>query len=313
MNQIPQYIPTVPPGYSPEHPVERLQPIRTRKKRRKHKPKNNCGCLLAVFLLSALLLVPLLVYLLLPLPINFVVLGIDRTPEGTALGRSDTIILVTTQPLKPYVGMLSVPRDLWVYIPYVGENRINTAHFFAEGNKPGSGPQALLDTIATNFQVSIPYYVRFQFEGFKEVVNALGGVTIELETPTGGYDAGVHHLDADQALAFVRDRAGSDDFFRMQRGQIFIKSVIKQVLLPQSWIRLPQVITAVFTNIDTNLPVWHYPRIGFAVLRTGIDGIDNRTITRDMVTPFTTSEGANVLLPVWQAILPVVNEMFSIQ
>ncbi len=310
MNQTPQYPPTaVPPGYSPEHPVERLQAIRMRPKRRRR--KRGCGCWLAVLLLTALLLAPLLVYLLLPLPVNFVVLGIDRTPEGTALGRSDTIIMVSAQPLKPYVGMLSVPRDLWVYIPGIGENRINTAHFFAEANQPNSGPQALLDTIAVNFQVTIPYYVRFQFDGFKEVVNALGGVTIELESPTGGYDAGVHHLDADQSLAFVRDRSGSDDFFRMQRGQIFIKAVMRQSLKPQSWPRLPLAITAVLANIDTNLPVWHWPRVGFAVLRAGVDGIDNRTITREMVTPFTTSEGANVLLPRWEAILPVVNEIFT--
>ena len=66
----------------------------------------------------------------------------------------DTIILTTFNPWKPNVGMLSIPRDLWVNIPGVGENRINTAHFFAEANDPGSGPSATMDTIEAEFWLS---------------------------------------------------------------------------------------------------------------------------------------------------------------
>ncbi len=139
MNQTPQYPPTaVPPGYSPEHPVERLQAIRMRPKRRRR--KRGCGCWLAVLLLTALLLAPLLVYLLLPLPVNFVVLGIDRTPEGTALGRSDTIIMVSAQPLSP-MWVCSPPARLWVYIPD-WRNRINNRHFFAEATSRTAGRSA---------------------------------------------------------------------------------------------------------------------------------------------------------------------------
>lgn len=254
----------------------------------------------------------LVFFLVLPTPVNFVVMGIDRAPDDTALGRTDTIILVTVQPLKPYVGLLSVPRDLWVQLPGVGENRINTAHFFAEANQPDSGPQALLDTIRNNFQLDIPYYIRFKFDGFREVVSAMGGVTITLDRPTGGYEAGIHHLDGDQALAFVRDRAGSDDFFRMERGQIFVKAVARQLINPVTWPRLPMIVPVLLANIDTNLPVTHWPRIAAAVLRIGIDGIDIRAINRDFVTSFTTSEGAAVLLPRWEVILPMVQEMFAI-
>ena len=293
-------------------PVEQFQAIRVAQKRARptRRPRRRLPGCVSVFLIGSAALIGLLVVLLvLPFPVNFVVMGIDRTPEGTALGRSDTIILISVHPLKPKVGMLSIPRDLWVQIPGVGENRINTAHFFAEANEPGSGPQALLDTIALNFNASIPYYVRFQFDAFQDVVEAMDGVTIDLDHATGGYDAGQHHLNGEQALAFVRDRAGSDDFFRMERGQIFIKAVMHRLLSPVTWPKLPAILTAIFANVDTNLPIWAWPRIGFAVLRTGIDGIDNRTINRDMVTPYTTDQGANVLLPRWELILPVVNEI----
>lgn len=294
----------------PLSPVERFQPLRVQaSKRRKRQRRSGCFLQLLVLIIIPLLL--LVGFLILPLPVNFVVMGIDRTPEGTALGRSDTIILVSVHPLRPKVGMLSIPRDLWVWVPGQGENRINTAHFFAEAGQTGSGPQALLDTIAYNFQASIPYYVRFQFDAFQDMVEAMDGVIVDLESPTGGYSAGQHHLNGEQALAFVRDRAGSDDFFRMERGQIFIKAIIRRLLNPSVWLRLPQILTAVFSNLDTNLPFWEWPRIGFAVLRAGIDGIESRTIDREMVTPYTTNQGANVLLPRWEIILPAVHETLS--
>ena len=60
------------------------------------------------------------IYLMVPFRTTFLLLGIDRAPEGTNLGRSDTNILITVLPLRPYIGMLSIPRDLWVQIPGVG-------------------------------------------------------------------------------------------------------------------------------------------------------------------------------------------------
>jgi len=66
-----------------------------------------------------------------------------------------------------------------------------------------------------------------------------------------------------------------------------------------------------FQSVDTNIPAYLWPRLGLAVLRAGPDGIDNRTITREMVNPWTTDLGANVLLPNWDAINPVLMEMFA--
>jgi LCP family protein required for cell wall assembly len=251
------------------------------------------------------------VYLLAPLRTNVLLLGIDRPPEGTDLSRTDTNILLTVIPLRPYVGMLSIPRDLWVTVPGVGENRINTAHFFAENAEPGSGPQAALDTVRQNFGVDVDYYLRIRFDGFQELVDALGGVELALESPEAGYPAGVHHLNGDQALAFVRDRQGTDDFFRMEHGQLFLKQMISQLVGPRAWPRLPAVLAALVRSVDTNIPLWQWPRLGLALLRAGPDGVDSRVLSREMITPFTTSGGAQVLLPNWDLINPVVMEMFG--
>jgi polyisoprenyl-teichoic acid--peptidoglycan teichoic acid transferase len=272
--------------------------------------RRRLGCCIAA-LLPLLFMLPVLAYLFLPGRTTILLLGLDARPGEGDLGRTDTIILATINPLQPYVGVLSIPRDLWVVVPDVGENRINTAHFFAEAAQSGSGPAGAMRAIRHNFGVDVDYYVRIRFDGFQEVVDAMGGVQMELAEPMSGYQAGSHLLSGEQALALVRDRQGSDDFFRMERGQIFLRAIIRQSLQPASWPHLPQVIRAAAASTDTNLSIWLWPRLVLALLRAGPDGIDSRTINREMVNPFTTAGGAQVLGPNWAAINPVLMEMFG--
>ncbi len=233
-------------------------------------------------------------------------------PDGTALGRSDTIILTGVAPLPPSVRMLSIPRDLYLDIPGVGEDRINTAHFYAEAQQPGSGPAALAQVIQQNFGVHVPYYLRVRFDGFLGIFDAMGGITVDLPEAMAGYPAGRQHLNAEQALAFVRDRSGSDDFFRMAHTQLLVKAAFRQMLNPVEWIRLPAVAQAVFEAIDTNLPVWLWPRLGTSLaLAVLTGGIDNHTIAREMTTPYVTGGGAQVLLPNWDLIRPLVAQIFG--
>jgi LCP family protein required for cell wall assembly len=258
-----------------------------------------------------LLLALLLVYFFAPLRTNLLLLGTDDSPERGSVGRTDTIILISVVPLKPYVGMLSIPRDLWVVVPGVGEQRINTAYFFAEANQPGSGAKAALETIDENFSVPVRYYAVVHMVGLVSAIDTLGGVDINLESALGGLPPGRHHLDGDQALAFVRDRSAGDDFGRMLRTQILLSATLQEAFNPSAWRTLPQFISTALQTVDTNLPFWQYPRLLFALLRTVIFGVDSRTITREMVIPFQTSQGAQVLAPNWDAINPVLAEMFG--
>jgi len=83
------------------------------------------------------------------------------------------------------------------------------------------------------------------------------------------------------------------------------------VINPLNWPRIPTMILAGLSAVDTNIPIWDWPRLGFAFARAAIFGFDTQTITRDMVTPWRTDEGAQVLLPRWELILPQVQEMFK--
>jgi LCP family protein required for cell wall assembly len=298
--------------------VNYLQPMDERLYRRNQKAKQTvqkrsacpCGCL-PFFLLAALLGLLSGIYFFAPGRTNILLLGIDQTPPGSDAGRSDTMILTSIIPAEPAANMLSIPRDLWLSIPGYGENRINTAHFFAEAAQPGSGPAAAMQTVQENFGVDVDRYIRIKFEGFREVFNAMGGVDIELTEPMAGYDPGNYHLSGNKALAFARNRTGTDDFFRMNQGQFIMKSALKQLSSPLQWFRLPAVAAALTGAIDTDIPVWLWPRLGLALLRVGPDGIASQSISREMVTPMTTDQGAAVLLPDWQQINPLLLQLFG--
>lgn len=293
-------------------PLAHYQPIRVPRKPARQSPPRRGGCcggLLLTVLIAGVLLVA--AYLVFPYPTRLLLLGVDRAADGSFTGRTDTIMLIQVNPLRPDVAMLSIPRDLWVPIAGVGENRINTAHFFAEANQPGSGPRAVVDVVEANFGLRLTYYARVRFDDFKNVVDAMGGIDINLAEPMGGLPAGRHHLNGEQALAFARDRKGTDDFFRMNQGQYILIAAARQMINPLTWPRIPLIVSAFLNTVDTNLPIWEWPRLGLALVRSGMEGIDHRTINREMVTPFVTDQGAQVLLPNWDAIRPVIREMFG--
>jgi hypothetical protein len=86
---------------------------------------------------------------------------------------------------------------------------------------------------------------------------------------------------------------------------------LKKVINPRNWARLPGASAAILQAVETDIPVWQWPRLGFALARASWSGIDNRIIAREMVTPFQTSEGAQVLLPIWEVINPILLEIFE--
>ncbi len=190
-------------------------------------------------------------------PRNLLIVGsdnreglVDRGIDGGAfLGagagggqRSDTIIVVRVDPPTGEVDVLSIPRDLWVPIPGTGgSQRINTAY--------AAGPQQLIDTIESNFDIPIHHYVEIDFVGFVDLVDAVGGVPMWFDTPVRDAQSGLnvpvsgcHRLDAESALAFTRSRAyqyqddngrwhtdPTGDLGRISRQQVFLRRAADQV------------------------------------------------------------------------------------
>ena len=127
----------------------------------------------------------------------------------------------------------------------------------------------------------------------------------------GGLDVGTHTLNGDEALAFVRDRAGTDDFYRMGQAQLFIQMLINQLKQPKTWFRLPQMMSVASGMIDTDIPFWQWPRYGLALLRAYPENVVSETLPRSMANPYVTAGGASVLLPDWNQIWPLVQDMFT--
>lgn len=210
-----------------------------------------------------------------PAPINVLLLGTDGRADETGPSRTDTMILLTLNPSDQSIGMLSLPRDLWVPIPNQGTTtKINTAYMLGElNNYPGGGPQLAKDTVSSFVGRPVDYYVRVNFDGFREIIDLIGGVDINVpheitdnEYPTANYgvetfhiDAGLQHLDGDTALKYARTRHGDDDYSRSRRQQDIIRAVADKVLnagmLPQLLPKIPQLLMTAQNTIQTDIPV----------------------------------------------------------
>jgi len=273
----------------------------------------------AALALAVLILAP-------PRRTNILLLGLDRRPqEDTTASRTDTMILLTVYPQGRYVGMLSIPRDL--YLPVGGgvTDRINTAYFYAEIAAPGSGPAAAMAAVRANFGVNVDRYVRVDLAGFVQVVDALGGIEINVPQPieddayptydygttTVSFAAGPQHMDGDQALAYARIRHGSSDFQRAARQQAVIEAVLARLMQPGAWVRLPAIAAAVKDSVGTDLSPLDLLTLAPTLLVVGPGQIDRSVIEGDMVQPYTTDGRADVQLPVWAEINPVLLKMFG--
>lgn len=261
-----------------------------------------------------------------PARTNILLLGLDRRPEETTfVSRTDTMILASVDARRGYVGMLSIPRDLYVTLPDGGQGRINTAHFFAEAAEAGTGPAAAMETVRANFGVDVHAYVRVDFDGFVRIVDSVGGIDldaphplVDYEYPTADYGvtvvefpAGPQHLDGERALIYARIRHGSSDLQRAERQQLVLRALLLRVLEPSAWPRLPALAAALRSAASTDLTPLDLVRLAPSLLRAGQAGLDQRVLVPPMVEPYTTPSGGSVLLPVWPEINPVLLEMFG--
>jgi LCP family protein required for cell wall assembly len=260
---------------------------------------------------------------------NVLILGLDRRPEEGYVVRSDVILLLTVYPLGPRVGVLSIPRDLYVGIPGQGADRINTAHFWGEAygaqtKTDGGGPALAMQTVTQDFGVPVQHYVRVDFEGFRAIVDAVGGIDIVVEEPivdnaypTDDYGitrieipAGRQRMDGETALYYARSRARSSDFDRLRHQQQIVIALFRRILDYEVWPDLPTIYQVVMDNVDTDLTFEDIMGLVPTLYRVGPDGIEFHEIGRDRVDPWTAPTGEKVLLPRWETINPVMQYLF---
>jgi LCP family protein required for cell wall assembly len=262
--------------------------------------------------------------------ITFLLLGSDLRPGSSY--RTDTIVMAFVRPNDGQVSLVSVPRDLWVNIPTVGMQRINTAYQYGElYGYAGGGPGLLKDTILYNLGVSIDHTAMVDFDGFRQIVNTLGGIDVpvacaytdwHLIDPT--YDPenennwelytvgpGVIHMDGDLALWYARSRQKSNDFDRGRRQQEVLRSIYTQGLSVNALTNLPQLWSDLNSTLRTDLGLGDLvPLTPLGLHLTNAD-IRSYYIAGDLVTSWITPGGAYVLLPNGDAIQAMLQQAIA--
>jgi LCP family protein required for cell wall assembly len=213
-------------------------------------------------------------------PLNVLLLGLDEDdcarPNPDAPRRTDTIIVGRVDPRTGRAAMLSVPRDLYVYIPEYGAKKINTAHVLGtRPDEPGSGPALLARVLQENLELSAQRYVRIDFEAFRRLIDeGLGGLEMDLppsvddplvslydpEYPDGHcgimtvrFAPGRQRLTGDQVLQYARSRKTTSDFDRSRRQMEVLVAIKDQAASPAILPRLPKLLPALLDAVDTDL------------------------------------------------------------
>lgn len=262
--------------------------------------------------------------------VNFLLLGSDtdlKFAPGQYLTQS--MIIVTVDPVTHTVGMLSIPRDLWVHIPGYGYGKIQIAYEIG-------GIATARATVEQNFGIPIDYYAWVGLQGFQKMIDTVGGINLDLThpvlddaypddlNPTDPYaymrlylPAGPQHLNGTQALQFVRSRHGDliGDFGRSGRQQQLLLALKQRLTGPTLITHLPQLTADLSGSVRTDVPltdILQYASFARDLQRSDIHQIVLQPPTYS--SNGTTTDGTQeIVIPNWSAIDQAVRQMFQIQ
>jgi len=246
--------------------------------------------------------------------VHILLLGSDARVQSGGY-RTDSILILSINQDAKTLHLISIPRDLYVYIPGWRVDRINTVD--ARG-----GVEMLADTIAYNFGIEIDHWVRANFNSFIDVVDALGGIQVEstgnLLDECGGvwrrYSPGVYEMDGFEALCYVRMRKTSSDFDRLRRQQEVIKALLDRAISLDALKQFGALYQQFRESVDTDLDfVKAVPLIAQSLsIASDPSRIYTISIDRSVVIPWKVpSTGAQVLLPDYEAIQDLLYDVYE--
>ena len=245
-------------------------------------------------------------------------LGTDKHVAEDNSWHTDSIIILAVRPQDKRVGMMSIPRDLWVMIPGRGYDRINIADFLGEYLEyPGGGPALLQRTIEENLGIPTKNYVRVDIDGLKEIVDTSEYITVEVSEPVEDWFidqeapdgfrhtlilTGTQTLDGQAAVDYARSRRNCNDFKRARRQQQILRAIGKRALqldvIPRAW----QLWTALNKAFDTDLTWGQIASLLPLMAEIDPGDVRSEVIDYKMASDWTTPKGAHVLLPNLEAI-----------
>ncbi len=262
--------------------------------------------------------------------INFLLIGSDKR-SGSSF-RTDTMVVAILRPNEGQVSLISIPRDLWVSIPGWQNQRINTAYQHGiSNNYPGGGPGLLEDTIQYNLGIRIDHTAMVDFDGFRQIVDTLGGVDIPVSCAYTDWrlidpsynpenennwflytvEPGVIHMDGDLALWYARSRQKSSDFDRGRRQQEVLRSIFTQALQADTLKRIPELYNDFKDSVETDLGLGDILQLSlYAPKMTNAD-IRSYYLRPPYVSSWITDGGAYVLSPDQNLLGQLLTEALS--
>jgi LCP family protein required for cell wall assembly len=240
---------------------------------------------------------------------NYLVLGTDHRPGWTSW-RTDVVIVVGVDRANNRLAVFSIPRDTYVQIPGYGWGRINQVDYMGERSSPnGGGPKLVSQVLQNTLGISTNHWVRVRMDGFIDVVNAVGGVTVHLDCPfyepifnlnTNAWDyfalpAGDVWMDGDTAYWFVRLRYRESDIGRNRRQRQFLWALRDQVTKTNLLAKFPDLYGAFQSTFTTDMSV--FEMLDLMTWGTNLDAASVRAggLSLSDLQSYTTAEGASVL------------------
>jgi len=231
-------------------------------------------------------------------------------------------MLVMVDRLRGEVAVVSIPRDTYVSIPRYGHQRINVVDFFGESGIvkiKGGGPALLKAVFKRNFGVRVDHYLRIDLEGFRKIVDTLGGVDVEVTCPhtvtwggeTYHFSKGLQHMNGAELMIYVRARRGSSDIDRARRQQRALLAMRNRArelnLLP----RLPLLYKALSESVQTDLSLLDLIDLARLGLNISPDRVHGQVIRYPLVRGTVTSRGESVLVPDLPGIRSLIEHAFE--
>ncbi|HLE13434.1 MAG TPA: LCP family protein, partial [Anaerolineales bacterium] len=261
--------------------------------------------------------------------VSVLVMGLDYRDwvAGEGAPRTDTMVLLTMDPLARTAGILSIPRDLWVNIPGFEYGRINTAYSLGEAfDYPSRGPGLAMATVEELLGVPIDYYAQVDFGAFVRLIDEIGGVKIDVKEritidPLGDDNTktlrpGVQVLPGELALAYARARkTEGGDFDRAQRQQQVIMAIRQQMLrprmLPTLIAKAPLLYQEISAGVHTNLNLDQAIQLAWLAVQIPEENIRRGVIgPPDQVLLVKSPQGDEVLKPIADRIRALRDEVF---
>jgi len=244
-------------------------------------------------------------------PVSILLLGVEDYSSGGKGGRSDTLMVATFNPEDQTMKLLSIPRDSRVEIPGVGLDKIN--HSFSKGGK-----EMTIETVEDFLEIPIDYYATVNFDGFKNIVDIVGGITVNVpfdfeqnsDDPKAEklqFHEGPMELDGRYALAYARMRYSDikGDIGRNERQQQVVKAIIDEIASAGTLLKVDKLTDEVGKNVETNMKVSEL--LGFYQKYSGFSTSNIETLTLSGVGE--DINGISYWIPEEESVIEIQDEL----